>query len=298
MSSGGGSSPTQTVTNVQSLAPELAPYAQQGLAQISALTNINQNPYQSYGGQQVAGFNPLQQQAFSNIQGMTPASQLGQATGMAGMAGMNALDPNAYAQNMQGYMSPYTKNVIEQQSQAAIRDYGRQLPQLGSMASQVGGLGGTRSALLQSEANRNLQNQLGNIEATGYQNAYQNAQNQFNQSQQQALMAAQGLGSLGGQQYQQEAGINQALMGAGTGMQNLYQRQLDANYQNFQNQQNYPYKNLAFLMEMIRGTPTTSSAQQVYQAPPNMAGQVAGLGLGLGSLFGGIGNMTGGGGNG
>ena len=93
MSSGGGggsSQPTQqTVT--QTNIPEWArPYAERMLGQAEALTDINQNPYQSYAGQRVATLNPLQQQAYQNVAGMTVAPQIGQATGLAGLAGLQA----------------------------------------------------------------------------------------------------------------------------------------------------------------------------------------------------------------
>ena len=78
---GGGSAPapsSQTVT--QTSIPEYAqPYASELFGKAQALTDINQNPYQVYGGQRTAGFNPLQQQAFQNVQQMqvSPATGVG-----------------------------------------------------------------------------------------------------------------------------------------------------------------------------------------------------------------------------
>ena len=294
--SGGGSSGPTTSTNVTTNIPEYAqPYVMRMLGQAESLTNPNTNPYQQYQGAglqgtQIAGFNPMQTQAFNNVNNMTPSSQNGQATGIAGIASLNALGPGAYAQNVQGYMSPYTQNVINQQEQSAIRDYGRSLPQLGSAASQVGGLGGTREALMQSEANRNLQNTLANIDAQGYQNAYQNAQGQYNTSQGQALQGAGILGQLGQQDYAQKAGIAQAQLTAGNQQQQLQQQLYNTQYQNFLNEQNYPYAQLSYMSGLLRGTSPQSVGSQytqsAYQAPANTAAQIAGLGVGIGSLFG------------
>jgi hypothetical protein len=279
MSGGGGGGPTTSTNYNNSIPPELMPYATQVLGKATALTNT---PYQGYTGQQQADFSPLQNQAFQNIQGLQPSALTNQAAGMAGMGATNQFT----GQNVQDYMSPYVNNVIEQQKQSAIRDYGRSLPGLGSQAAAVGGLGGTRSALMQSEANRNLQNSLTGIEATGLQSAYDNARQQFNQQNQNLFTGANALGNLGQQQFQQVAGINTALLGAGALQQQQQQTALNTGYQNFLNQQNYPYSQLGFMSSLIRGTPTTQSQASLYQSPPTAAAQVAGMGLGLGSLFG------------
>jgi hypothetical protein len=59
------------------------------------------------------------------------------------------------------------------------------------------------------------------------------------------------------------------------------QKGLDTSYQDFLNQQNYPYKQLGFMSDLLRGTPTgSSSVTQMYQSPPSTMGQLAGLGMG------------------
>jgi hypothetical protein len=54
-------------------------------------------------------------------------------------------------------------------------------------------------------------------------------------------------------------------------------------YQDYLNSQNYPYKQLGFMSDMVRGLPLgQQSTQSMYPqaAPPSMIGQVAGLGMG------------------
>jgi hypothetical protein len=59
------------------------------------------------------------------------------------------------------------------------------------------------------------------------------------------------------------------------------QRPLDMAYQDFMNQQNYPYKQLGFMSDMIRGLPLgQQSTSQMYQAPPSALQTVGALGLG------------------
>jgi hypothetical protein len=56
---------------------------------------------------------------------------------------------------------------------------------------------------------------------------------------------------------------------------------LDTSYQDFLNQQNYPYKQLGFMSDLLRGTPTgSSSVTQMYQAPPSALQTVGALGMG------------------
>jgi hypothetical protein len=67
------------------------------LGKSEALTDIDQNPYQNYGGERIAGFNPNQQAAFANVFNQTPASQLGSATNLASQAGLSAIGTQGQA---------------------------------------------------------------------------------------------------------------------------------------------------------------------------------------------------------
>jgi hypothetical protein len=283
--------------------PGSANYTPGLLPQAAALTNINNNPYQQYQGQMVAGFNPLQTQAMGSIQSMAPSANNQQATGLAGMAGLNAqsIGQNQFTgANVNQYMNPYTQDVVQQQQNQAIQGYANQLPGLASAAANTGNLGGSREALMQSQAAQGLQGQLQGITANGYNNAFQNAQNQFNTSQQTGLQAAQGMNSsasnlagIGQTNYGQQAGIASAQLGAGALGQNQQQQQLNTNYQNFINQQNYPYAQLGYLSDILHGTSTSTNNSGVYsnyQQAPNALGNAAGVGTGLAGLFGAMGS--------
>jgi hypothetical protein len=101
------------------------------------------------------------------------------------------------------------------------------------------------------------------------------------QGLQTALQSASTLGQLGQTQYGQQMGINQLQSQYGQQQQQQAQRPLDMAYQDFANQQNYPYKQLGFMSDMIRGLPLgQQSTGQVYQGSGNFMGQLAGLGMG------------------
>ena len=312
----GGSSTPDTTTQISELPEWARGYAKDTLSKASAITDISKNPYQTYGGERIAGFQPLQQQAMGNAANMGPSEQVGAGSALAGAAGLGALGTNYQGSNVQGgqfdsqaaqqYMNPYTQNVVDYQKSQALRDFQIAQPMRQAQAVQQGAFGGSRSAIVDAEAQRSLNSQMQGIEATGQQNAYQNAQQQYNADQarrmqaqqtneqsrqygaglgmqglQTALQSANTLGTLGQNQYTQEMGINQLQNQYGAQQQAQAQKPLDTAYQDFVNQQNYPYKQLGFMSDMIRGLPLgQQSSGQVYQGSGNIMGQVAGLGMG------------------
>jgi hypothetical protein len=291
---GGNSQPSQQTVTQSNIPKELMPYAMQTLGRAQALTDINQNPFQQYAGQRFANPNALQQQYMSGAGQLGPAGQhLGAATGMTGLAALGGMNPGQFGNaQAQQYMSPYMQNVLNVQKQEAVRDYARQIPGMGANAARVGGLGGTRNALVQAEGQRNLQNQMQGIEAAGMQKAYESAQGQYNNDQARrmqglglTLQGAQQMGALGQMGFDQQLAALNAQRTAGTDQNAMDQQRLNAQYQDFLDQQNYGYKNLAFMSDLIRGTPTGSNVQTMYGTGPNVAGQLANTALGLGSLY-------------
>jgi hypothetical protein len=203
----------------------------------------------------------------------------------------------------QAYMSPYMQNVVNVQKDEALRD--AQIRNLGSNlgSARQGTYGGARQALAEQERNRNLQTQLGQIQAGGSQKAFEAAQQaqQFGTSAGlqgfgQALQGAGALGQLGQTQFGQQQAINTAQQNVGAIQQAQAQQGLDQAYQDFLKQKNYPYQQLAFQSDMLRGLPLSQAAQQQYTAPPSMTSQLGGLGmsaLGIYGMSGGFGGRPG-----
>lgn len=275
-----------TQTTYQNTIPKfLEPQATEVIGKARALSDINQNPYVAYGGQEVAGYNPLQQQALQGVSGLGHAGQIDQATGLAGLAAQQ----NFTGANVSQFMSPYMQEVVKQQQLGAIEDYSKQLPGLASLSTQAGGLGGSRQALIQSEMQRGLQGQLANIRASGTQAAFQNAQQQYNQYIQDQLASAGLLGRLGETQFGQDLNALTAQNKMGTDLQNWEQRGLDVEKNKFKEQQRYPFDVLSWYNSILRGIPTTQSGSTIYQQTqgPNTLAQLSGLGVGLGALTGG-----------
>ena len=294
----------QTINQTQTSIPDYAkPYVEDLLGKAQYYSDTEQNPYMQYQGERVAQFSPLQQQSYENAALMQTAPQLQDASALAGMSGLGALNTqytfrpsNFTASDAQALMNPYMQNVVERQQQDAQRqaDIARQAQ--GAQAARAGAFGGSGDYLMRAQAAGNLARQKGDIQAQGLSNAYQqamqqyNTQNQLNAQQQQfgaglglqglqtANQAASNLANIGQTQYGQNMGINAMQNQYGGQQQQQVQNILNNQYQDYLNYQNYPYKQLGFMSDMLRGLPLTQQSSAIYQTPPSMLSQVAGLG--------------------
>ena len=221
--------------------------------------------------------------------GSLTANQMGPASTVA---------TKSFAQpgSADAYMSPYMQSVVEIQKREAARQSGIQGTQQQAQAAQAGAFGGGRDAIMRAERERNLAQQMGDIQATGLQNAYQQAQAQFNAEQNAGLTA---------QQANQQAGltVGQQNLAAKQGTQQLQattdvQTQLanlnaeqQANVQNAAQQFQASGMNADQAMKaalanqstaLTTGTQNASMEQQANLTNANAANQAAQFGAGQG----------------
>ena len=136
---------------------------------------------------------------------------------MAGQA-LPTYDPLAYEQNLSRFMSPYQQNVIDIEKREAARQSDIMSKGIGDQATSQGGLGGYREAIEQSERERNLAQQLGDIQTIGSQRAFESAQAQLERERAAQLSGAQfGLSRFGAQEgaLQTQEQLSQASFNAG-----------------------------------------------------------------------------------
>jgi len=254
---GGGGQPTQSnVTNTN--VPEYArPYVenmlgatQKQLFQMDGNKITGFQPYKAYGGTYDASGNQTAYDPSKAIAGFSPMQQ--KAMDMAN-------GPEGFAQNVGGYMSPYMQNVTDIQKREAGRQSGIMGQQNAAQATQAGAFGGSRFGIQEAERQRNLAQQMGDIQAQGSQAAFANAQQQFNTNLGQMTTA----GAM--QQQNQQQAINQAM-------------------QDYANAQQYPLMQLGTMSNMLRGLPMQAQTTQQYQAQANPITQGIGAIGSLGSL--------------
>jgi hypothetical protein len=314
---GGGGGGSATQTQVTDLPDWAKPTAERTLTKTEALTT--DRPFKSFAGQYdqagnqigfdpskaVAGFQDLQNRAFQGAGNLKTSPQLGTAMGLAGTAASRGLgmqyDPYAtgqFGQQASQYMDPYMQNVVNIQQREAQRAADIAGTQRGAQAVGAGAFGGSRQAIMDAEAARNLAMQKGDIQARGLQDAYGRGQQQFNTEQQlreqsrqygaglglqglqTALQGAGQLGALGQQQFGQERDILNLQNQFGGQQQAQEQALINAKSQDFSAAQRYPYQQLEFMSNILRGTPM-GSVQTMYQAPPNPMSQLVGAGTAL-----------------
>jgi hypothetical protein len=99
------------------------------------------------------------------------------------------------------------------------------------------------------------------------------------QGAQAATQAAQTLGQLGGAEQATTLDRLKSQEEFGRLGQERQQQALDIAYQDFLNQQRFPYQQIDYMSGILRGLP--GSSQTLYQAQPSTVSQVAGGGLGL-----------------
>ena len=94
-------------------------------------------------------------------------------------------------QTLERYMSPYQQMVTDIEKREARRESDIAGSQIGQQAAQTGGMGGYREAIMQAERERNLGQQLGDIQSRGSQLAFQQAQQAFEADRAARLQAGQ-----------------------------------------------------------------------------------------------------------
>jgi len=340
-SGGGGGGGNQTTTSYSTNLPEYAkPYYEQLLKETGkqvyttdssgAVTGVKPMPV--YTGERVAGFTPGQEAIQRETMGLRLPSQFGQSqagltagqtmgygAGAAGLTGAFGYSPMAVsggtfdAPAASYYMSPYQTGVTD----IAVREAEKQrdLARAGRMTGAIGRgtFGGARQTLADIEAERLAAQNIADIRARGQQEAFMNAQQQFERDQARRMQAAQ----LGQQAQQYQAGIGKdiGLAGLTAGLQGsqalgalgaqqqasdierlkaqaasagesqaLQQERLNQAYQQFQERQNFQKAQLDYLSNILRGNVGALGSTQVAYAPaPSLASQIGGLGLaGLG----------------
>jgi hypothetical protein len=337
--SGGGGS--QTSTSYSTNLPEYAkPYYEELLKQTGknvyttdasgTVTGVKGMP--EYTGDRLAGFTPEQLKVQSDVAGMTRPGGFGAAT--AGLTEGQRLGFGAGATGLSqafgytpsttyggtftpgaasAYMSPYASNVTD----IAVAEARKQadLDRAAGMTGAIGRgtFGGARQALIQAEQGKGAAQNIANIRARGQQDAYTNAQAQFqadqarrlqaeqlNQQAQQyqaglgkdiglagltaGLQGSQALGAIGATQQASDIERLKAQAASAGETQALQQERLNQSYQQFMDQQNYQKAQLDYLSNILRGNAGALGSTQVAYAPaPSVASQLGGLGLaGLG----------------
>jgi len=178
---GGGGSPqvagTQVVEQRSEFPEEIKPFITDILEKAQA--RFNQQSGQTmpiYPGGVEGRIAPMEAEQVEALEGYRQAGRSGLAgAGLSSArpyyeAGLSALGESmgGYgAQQAQQYMNPYQQAVVDVAKREAVRQAQPTFRGIGDRAESTGAFGGSRQAIAEAEANRNLQQQLGDIQTRG-----------------------------------------------------------------------------------------------------------------------------------
>ena len=264
----------------------------------------------------------LYEQAAQQAAGTSPADPYGfqQRAATAIEGGMEAFNPSG----IEAFFNPYEDQVVQQVQQDFDRARRMQEAQSAAQAVGSGAFGGSRAAIAEQEALRNLNqaelNALGQLRQQGFGAAMTAAQNAQENQQRRALTGGSYLGNLGstfGQLGQRDVellgnlgrgiadlGGAQADLGvtatnlmrgdvsalSSLGGQDQMQQQnvLDAMRQTNVERQQFPFQQFGYLSDVLNRVPINESTMQTNTSPQQSGiGQAISYGIaGLGALAG------------
>jgi hypothetical protein len=286
----GGSSPpppaVQTRVEQNTIPAELRPFITDILEESQAVKDRRmEEGYVPFEGPRIAEFTPDQQEAFTGVRSLVGTGQqyFDPATRLTAAS---ALAPTR-TEEVQQYMSPYIQNVVDIQTREAQRLADIDKQKLASQAVDSGGYGSSREAILQAELQRNLQQQLGDIQAKGTAAAYEDAQRRMAEQRQRELGAGAQFGNLGVTAPGQTMKELQGLEAVGAQQQAQQQQALNIAQQEYEIARTFPERTLQDYSSIVRGfsapIPASSTLNTQTTTPPpsfmQNASTLAGLGL-------------------
>lgn len=243
------------------------------------------------GQDRLAAVDPSMETALASL-GSTETAQ----TGLSDLAQAQDLITSSTGQwsdltdtQRQGMMNPFQQAVTDVSIREAARRAEPQRRALEARAAKAGAFGGSRAGMMTSEFDRNLSQQMADLQSQGDMAAYNQALQQFNLERGREGAAGAQLGAQAAQKQQMTFGGLGQQLAAGQARRGLGQQYIDTGYQQFLEERAYPKEQLGYMSGIIRGYAPqydkyaqTSVPYNPYQAGLGMAGAVGAMGKGFG----------------
>jgi len=230
-----------------SLSTWAGPYVTEMLGRGQALA---EQPYTAYGGPLTAGESAAQTAAFQGVANLAVPTET-----------MGTFQPQQFtADAAQQYMNPYLQAALDPQLMEARRQAQISRVQDAGRLTQAGAFGGSRQAIMESELNRNLLQNLAGITGQGYATAYDKAMDQFNVEQQRQQTAQDAANA-----YGLAALTKQAELGAQ--QRGIESEGVIADRMQFEEERDFPYKQVQYMQSLLQGLPI--AAQSYSYAQPS-----------------------------
>jgi hypothetical protein len=243
----------------------------------SRAEGLADTPFKQYGNTPDAFVAPINATQQAGIAGTSNAANLAQpfygaATGLT-MAGAQDVGPLSAGQ-IQQYQNPYTQAVVGSTLGALGQQFGQQQSQQQAEAIKAGAFGGDRAGLqraaLMGQQGLAASQAIAPLYQQGYQQAVQTAQGQQGVvagDLARRMAAGQQIAGLGAGAQQSAISGAQAQLGAGTVSQQTDQAGKQALYNQFLQEQGYPFQVAQFLANIAMGTGALSGSTTSTQQP-------------------------------
>ena len=255
-------------------------------------------PFQPYTGEMVAGFTPDQMQAMQATRGLFgQAMDLDPRSNLAALARQGTPTVQAASlldTDIARYQDPYTEQVLEPALADIQRRQDMAQQQAQSRAIRAGAFGGSRSALIESEATRPFAEEaaqtIAGLRSAGFGQALGMAERDAARRQQAAINQAnlelrarqQQAGLLGGELGEQYRTLG-LLSGIGGQQQALEQARLQAQRAEFERELGFPAYQLGLLNTAAGGISPAVIGQR--QQKETGLGDILGAGAGLAAAY-------------
>jgi hypothetical protein len=269
-----------------SLSSWAGPYVTEMLGRGQALAS---QPYQAYKGPLTAGQSSLQDTAFTGLGGLSTPTSMGAYTPQsftgAGYAAPTAAQAvageigtytPASGNTVQQYMTPYLQGALQPQYDAATRQAQMAQQAMQSRYGKANAYGGSRQGVAGAELDRGLLDRMAGITGTGYQNAFEQAQRQFNTEQDRQISAQEdanryGFNVLGAQQT--GGGLQRAIEAEG----------IAADLAQFEQERDFDKSNTLFTQSLLQSLPLETQTYS-YSQPSGLQSLGGALGDSLSIL--------------
>lgn len=230
MSGGGGGDQRGTSNTTASIAPEFKPLAELYTKQAESIANT---PFQAYGGQRYADLNQTQNAGLGMVQDRA----------LNGSATMDNAENSLNGFIQGGNTNPYLDSMVNKAQSSVVDNFNNMVkPQTEAAMRNSGSFGNSGLDQMMQNQQKAAGQQMSDIATNMYGNAYNTDQG----NKMQAIGMAPTFGNAAYQDASQ-------LLNAGGIQQNQAQQGLDFGYQQFQDAQNNPYKQLQATGQVVQG---------------------------------------------
>ena len=246
--------------------------------------------------EELAAREGILQQGLSGIAGTGMASA--RPYYEAGLSALSSSMDQFGPQQAQQYMNPYQQAVVDIAKREAVRQAQPTFRNIGDRAESTGAFGGSRQAIAEAEANRNLQQQLGDIQTRGMQSAFEQGRSAFEAQKAREAAGAQRMFAQAPLAYRQGLSEMAAIEGVGGQRRADEQAKKDFLYNQFMEEKMFPSRIYDEHLGHVRGfsyQPSKYITTTNTQPKASLGQNLMGLAGTAASIYGGMGGFSKGG---